>query len=52
MDSSKYKKPDHVKDYLWRQHLDWMKVVGEQVEENIKKRQKEIENSRTTDQRR
>ncbi len=43
MDVSKLKKPDHVKDHIWRQHLNWMEVVGKQVAENIKKRQKQVD---------
>lgn len=31
------KKPAHVKEHIWRQHLQWMEVVGKQAEENLKK---------------
>ncbi|MEZ5573785.1 MAG: hypothetical protein R3E64_17470 [Halioglobus sp.] len=41
MDYSKLKKPDRVKENIWRQHLDWMEVVGKQVDENFKQRQKQ-----------
>lgn len=52
MDYRNLKKPDHVKDYLWRQHLDWMEVVGKQMEENLRVRRREKENSRSPDPRR
>ncbi|MBT8151858.1 MAG: hypothetical protein KJO62_10700 [Gammaproteobacteria bacterium] len=33
----KFKKPEHVKARTWDQHLDWMKVMSEQVATNIQK---------------
>jgi len=43
MDDSKLKKPEHVKDHIWRQHLQWREVMVKQVEENIKQRQKQVD---------
>ena len=43
MDHSKLKKPDHVKDHIWQQRLDWMEVVGKQMEENLRQRRKQAE---------
>lgn len=37
IDYKNLKKPAHIKEEIWRQHLDWMEVVGKQVEENISK---------------
>ncbi|MCB1675494.1 MAG: hypothetical protein KDI01_04350 [Halioglobus sp.] len=34
MDDKPYKKPEHVRDSVWRQHLDWMDVVDKQLQEN------------------
>lgn len=52
MDHTKLKKPDHVKEHIWRQHLNWMEVVGKQVQDNIRQRQKQIVNaSSSSDQR-
>ena len=41
MDYSKLKKPDHIKEHIWRQHLQWMEVVGKQAEENIKQQRQQ-----------
>ncbi len=35
MDQSKLKKPAHLGDETWQQHLEWMSVMGKQVEENF-----------------
>tara|TARA_R110001599_G_C12269342_1_gene661228 strand:- start:4532 stop:4816 length:285 start_codon:yes stop_codon:yes gene_type:complete len=42
IDYKKLKKPAHKSEELWRQHLDWMEVMGKQVEENIRKLRKSI----------
>ncbi|MEH6516098.1 MAG: hypothetical protein V7742_05410 [Halioglobus sp.] len=42
MDHDKLKKPDQVKEDLWRQHLNWLEVVGKQAEENFRQRQRQI----------
>ena len=39
MDYSKLKKPEHLKDDTWRQHLDWMDVMGKQLDENFGRHQ-------------
>jgi hypothetical protein len=44
MDYDKLKKSAHVKEHIWRQHLNWMEVVGKQADENIRQRQKQINN--------
>ncbi|MEH6584626.1 MAG: hypothetical protein V7754_22050 [Halioglobus sp.] len=44
MDYDKLKKPAHVKEHIWRQHLNWMEVVGKQADENSRQRQKKINN--------
>jgi hypothetical protein len=38
VDYDKLEKPVHLKDKIWRQHLNWLEVVGKQVEENLEKR--------------
>ena len=35
MDQEKLSKPKQLSDKTWRQHLQWMSVGGEQVEENF-----------------
>ncbi|MFT6285317.1 MAG: hypothetical protein ACJAYC_001990 [Halieaceae bacterium] len=40
MDYDKLKKPAQVKEDIWRQHLNWMAVVGNQADENFRKREK------------
>jgi hypothetical protein len=45
MDHGKLKKPDHIKEHIWQRHLRWMELVGKQAEENIKQRQKQINNN-------
>ena len=39
MDYSKLKKPEHLKDDTWRQHLDWMDVMVRQLDENFDRHQ-------------
>jgi hypothetical protein len=34
MDYKKLKKPQNLKEEVWDQHLDWMDVMGQQVEQN------------------
>lgn len=45
VDPKHLKKPEHVKAHIWQQHLNWMDVVGKQVEENCRLRQKQLANS-------
>ena len=40
-DHKPLKKPEHVKEYIWKQHLRWMEVVGKQADENFKKMKKQ-----------
>lgn len=37
MDFSKMKKPENLRDDTWEQHLDWLNVMGKQVDENFDK---------------
>jgi hypothetical protein len=41
IDYKRLKKPAHVKEHIWRKHLQWMEVVGKQLEENLKKMSKQ-----------
>lgn len=34
MDYKKLKKPQNLKEEVWDQHLDWMNVMGQQVDRN------------------
>ena len=34
------KKPEHRKEELWRQHLQWWEVMSKQVDENLAHYQK------------
>ena len=40
-DYNHLKKPAHVKEHIWQQHLRWMEVVGKQADENFKKKSKQ-----------
>jgi len=44
------KKPEHVKEHIWQQHLRWMEVVGKQADENFKKMSKQAGDRASTDQ--
>jgi len=35
LDYRELKKPEHLTDEIWRQHLQWMDVMGRQVDENF-----------------
>ena len=35
MKTKKLEKPDNLSENTWRQHLRWMNVMNEQVEENF-----------------
>jgi len=35
MDTERLKKPDNLDEESWRQHLQWVDVMSEQVEENF-----------------
>lgn len=37
MDRRKLKKPTNLTDDVWDQHLDWMDVMGKQVDENYRR---------------
>lgn len=39
MDYKKLNKPDHLKDDVWRQHLDWLSVMGRQLKDNYSRHQ-------------
>ncbi len=41
MDYDKLKKPPRMKEEIWRQHLEWMEVIGKQLKENTEKRRKQ-----------
>lgn len=41
MDKEKLKKPDHVKDRLWREHVNWLDLGNKQVEENMAQRRRQ-----------
>lgn len=41
LDYKSLKKPAHIKEHIWKQHLHWMEVVGKQAEENQKKMSKQ-----------
>lgn len=43
MDYKHLDRPDHVKEHIWRQHLEWIELGAKQIEENIKLRQKHAE---------
>lgn len=38
----KLKKPEHVKEEFWRQHLDWMDVMGKTAEQNYAQHVREV----------
>lgn len=42
MENPQVKKPDHVKDHIWRQHVAWVDVVNKQLDENLKRHEKLI----------
>jgi hypothetical protein len=46
MDYKQLKKPARMKEEIWRQHLQWMEVVGKQLDENIAQRRKQIARAR------
>jgi hypothetical protein len=43
MDHRKLAKPEHLAEDTWEQHLDWMGVMGKQVEENFTKHQVRVQ---------
>ena len=49
-DDKRLKKPEHVKEHIWQQHLRWMEVVGKQADENFKKMSKQAGDHASTDQ--
>lgn len=42
MDVNKLKKPEHLADDTWRNHLDWMNVGGKQVEQNFSQHEQRV----------
>jgi len=48
-DHKRLKKPEHVKEHIWQQHLRWMEVVGKQADENFKKMIKQAGDRGSTD---
>ena len=42
MDYKKLKKPEHLKEEVWEQHLDWLNVMGRQLEDNIQRHQARV----------
>jgi hypothetical protein len=47
MDYKKLKKPAHLKKEVWDQHLDWMDVMGRQVDENYARHQARVKEDAT-----
>jgi hypothetical protein len=43
MDATRESKPAHIDEQTWRQHLDWLELGSKQVEENMRRRQKQRE---------
>ena len=43
MDQKKLMKPEHLKEEVWEQHLDWMEVMGKQVEANFNRHRARVE---------
>ena len=43
MDYRKLKKPEHLKETIWRQHLRWLQVTGGQLDENFARHQGRVE---------
>ncbi|MGB1140778.1 MAG: hypothetical protein ACPG1A_07755 [Halioglobus sp.] len=43
MDRTKLKKPQNLTDDVWDQHLDWMDVMGKQVDENYRHHLRRVE---------
>ena len=42
MDYTKLNKPDHLKDDVWRQHLEWLSVMGRQLKDNFLRHQARV----------
>ena len=42
MDYKKLKKPEHLKEEVWEQHLDWLNVMGRQLEDNIQRHEARV----------
>jgi len=50
MKRNKLKKPQNLKDDVWDQHLDWMDVMGKQVEENYRRHLRRVQEDATRSQ--
>ena len=46
MDYKKLNKPDHLKDEVWEQHLDWLNVMGQQLNDNYSRHQARVREDR------
>lgn len=42
MDTKKIKKPENLNEETWNQHLNWMGVMANEVEENLKKHRERV----------
>ncbi len=49
-DYKRLKKPAHVKEHIWQQHLQWLEVVGKQAQENYSKMRKQSDGRKRTDE--
>ena len=43
MNRNKLKKPQNLTDAVWNQHLDWMDVMGKQVDVNYRRHLRRVE---------
>ncbi len=44
------KKPPHVTDKIWKQHMDWMELMDGQVQANREARARKISQAACTDE--
>lgn len=49
-DKNSLKKPAHVKEHIWQQHLQWLEVVTKQAQENYRKIRKRANERNSADQ--
>jgi hypothetical protein len=50
MDQKKLAKPENLAEETWEQHLDWMNVMGKQVDENFVKHQGRVKDDENRNQ--
>ena len=43
MNKKKLRKPEHLKDDVWRQRLEWLDVMGKQVDQNFARHQARVQ---------